>query len=59
MELEIRMGRKPCCLKEGVNRGAWSLQEDTILTKHIQLHGEGKWRALSQKAGTYIETQVS
>ncbi|XVF61895.1 hypothetical protein PTKIN_Ptkin08bG0171300 [Pterospermum kingtungense] len=45
------MGRKPCCLKEEVNRGAWSLQEDTILTNYIELHGEGKWRTLPQKAG--------
>ncbi|XWS29365.1 hypothetical protein CRYUN_Cryun24cG0023200 [Craigia yunnanensis] len=45
------MGRKPCCLKEGVNRGAWSLQEEKILTNYIELHGEGKWRTLPQKAG--------
>ncbi|XWS41965.1 hypothetical protein CRYUN_Cryun17cG0127700 [Craigia yunnanensis] len=45
------MGRKPCCLKEGVNRGAWTLQEDKILTNYIELHGEGKWRILPQKAG--------
>ncbi|XP_022740964.1 anthocyanin regulatory C1 protein-like [Durio zibethinus] len=44
------MGRKPCCFKEGVNRGAWSLQEDKILTNYIELHGEGKWRSLPQKA---------
>ncbi|XVF17751.1 hypothetical protein REPUB_Repub10bG0150600 [Reevesia pubescens] len=45
------MGKKPCCLKEGVNRGAWSLQEDEVLKNYIELHGEGKWRALPQKAG--------
>ncbi|WRX08981.1 SANT/Myb domain - like 8 [Theobroma cacao] len=45
------MGRKPCCLKEGVNKGAWSAQEDKILTNYIELHGEGKWNTLPQKAG--------
>ncbi|RWR75174.1 transcription factor TT2-like protein [Cinnamomum micranthum f. kanehirae] len=45
------MGRKPCCSKEGVNRGAWSAQEDRILTNYIKTHGEGKWRDLPKKAG--------
>ncbi|KAK8716698.1 hypothetical protein V6N13_044002 [Hibiscus sabdariffa] len=45
------MGRKPCCGKEGVNRGAWSLKEDELLSNYIQLHGEGKWRNLPHKAG--------
>ncbi|GMI68093.1 hypothetical protein HRI_000478600 [Hibiscus trionum] len=45
------MGRKPWCGKEGVNRGAWSLKEDELLSNYIQLHGEGKWRTLPQSAG--------
>ncbi|KAJ7979261.1 Myb transcription factor [Quillaja saponaria] len=45
------MGRRPCCEKDAVNRGAWSVKEDKILTKYIQLHGEGKWRNLSKRAG--------
>nr|KJB17873.1 hypothetical protein B456_003G021100 [Gossypium raimondii] len=45
------MGRKPCCLKEGVNRGAWSVKEDQLLSNYINLHGEGQWRTLPQKAG--------
>lgn len=44
------MGRSPCCA-EGVNKGAWSLQEDQILINFIQTHGQGKWRSLPQKAG--------
>lgn len=48
------MGRKPCCLKEGVNRGAWSVKEDQLLSNYINLHGEGQWRTLPQKAGIYI-----
>ncbi|KAM7513040.1 hypothetical protein LguiB_011915 [Lonicera macranthoides] len=45
------MGRRPCCAKEGVNRGAWTAREDSILTNYVNLHGEGKWRDLPQKAG--------
>ncbi|GMI86439.1 MYB DOMAIN PROTEIN 123, TRANSPARENT TESTA 2 [Hibiscus trionum] len=45
------MGRKACCDKEGMNRGAWSLKEDQLLSNCIQLHGEGKWRTLPQRAG--------
>ncbi|RWR79500.1 transcription repressor MYB6-like protein [Cinnamomum micranthum f. kanehirae] len=45
------MGRRPCCTKEGVNRGAWSVQEDRILTSYIKTHGEGKWRDLPKRAG--------
>ncbi|KAK8660656.1 hypothetical protein V6N13_051575 [Hibiscus sabdariffa] len=45
------MGRKPCCPKEGMNKGSWSANEDQILTNYIQTHGEGKWRDLPQRAG--------
>ncbi|KAK8523257.1 hypothetical protein V6N13_113205 [Hibiscus sabdariffa] len=45
------MGRKPCCAKEGVNKGAWSSNEDQTLTNYIKIHGEGKWRDLPQRAG--------
>ncbi|XP_022756427.1 transcription repressor MYB6-like [Durio zibethinus] len=45
------MGRKPCCAKEGLNRGAWSVLEDKILTNYVNIHGEGKWRDLPQRAG--------
>ncbi|KAK3436193.1 transcription factor MYB1 [Eucalyptus grandis] len=45
------MGRSPCCSKEGLNRGAWTAQEDRILTNYIKAHGEGRWRNLPKKAG--------
>uniref|UniRef100_A0A0D6QWZ7 Uncharacterized protein n=1 Tax=Araucaria cunninghamii TaxID=56994 RepID=A0A0D6QWZ7_ARACU len=45
------MGRTPCCSKEGVNRGAWTAQEDKILTQYIHTHGEKGWRSLPKKAG--------
>ncbi|OWM77292.1 hypothetical protein CDL15_Pgr028929 [Punica granatum] len=43
--------RRPCCAKEGLNRGAWSAEEDEILTYYIKSHGEGQWRDLPQRAG--------
>nr|UOI39523.1 R2R3 MYB transcription factor [Betula platyphylla] len=45
------MGRSPCCSKEGLNRGAWTTQEDKILREYIRIHGEGKWRNLPKRAG--------
>ncbi|XP_030441097.1 transcription factor MYB1-like [Syzygium oleosum] len=45
------MGRSPCCEKEGLNRGAWTAQEDRILTDYIRAHCEGGWRNLPKKAG--------
>ncbi|MQL92144.1 hypothetical protein Taro_024770 [Colocasia esculenta] len=46
------MGRNPCCSKEeGLNRGAWTAEEDEILVSYMQSHGEGKWRSLPKKAG--------
>ncbi|KAL6593694.1 hypothetical protein ACP70R_048595 [Stipagrostis hirtigluma subsp. patula] len=45
------MGRKPCCPKEGLNRGAWTAMEDDILVSYIKNHGEGKWGSLPKRAG--------
>ncbi|KAD3641411.1 hypothetical protein R6Q59_003991 [Mikania micrantha] len=45
------MGRAPCCAKVGLHRGAWSDEEDKLLTHYIQAHGEGQWRSLPSKAG--------
>ncbi|XP_028751485.1 anthocyanin regulatory C1 protein [Neltuma alba] len=45
------MGRRPCCDKEGVNRGTWSVMEDQILANFIKVHGEGKWRDVPRRAG--------
>lgn len=45
------MGRRPCCAKEGLNRGIWTAGEDKILVDYIEAHGEGKWRDLPQRAG--------
>ncbi|KAG1334275.1 transcription repressor MYB6-like [Cocos nucifera] len=45
------MGRKPCCSKEDINRGAWTAEEDRILKAYIKANGEGRWRSLPKKAG--------
>ncbi|KAF2300477.1 hypothetical protein GH714_013751 [Hevea brasiliensis] len=36
--------RKPCCDKQGNNKGAWSKQEDQKLIDYITIHGEGLHR---------------
>ncbi|CAI8607914.1 unnamed protein product [Vicia faba] len=41
------MGRIP---KE-INKGAWSREEDDILSKYVAIHGEGKWQKVAQNAG--------
>ncbi|KAE8722849.1 Transcription factor MYB32 [Hibiscus syriacus] len=45
------MGRASCCEKVGLKRGRWDAEEDNILTKYIQAHGEGSWRSLPKNAG--------
>nr|QHG11479.1 R2R3-MYB transcription factor 51 [Taxus chinensis] len=46
------MGRAPCCSKDaGLNRGAWTAEEDLLLSEYITIHGDGGWRSLPQKAG--------
>nr|CAA36456.1 C1-I [Zea mays] len=45
------MGRRACCAKEGVKRGAWTSKEDDALAAYVKAHGEGKWREVPQKAG--------
>ncbi|KAH7574445.1 hypothetical protein JRO89_XS03G0297000 [Xanthoceras sorbifolium] len=48
------MGRTPCCSKEGLNRGAWTADEDQILRDYINIHGEGKWRTIPKEAGDQV-----
>ncbi|KAF6149381.1 hypothetical protein GIB67_016919 [Kingdonia uniflora] len=45
------MGRRPCCSKDGLNRGAWTALEDRTLEEYIQIHGQGSWRNLPIEAG--------
>lgn len=52
MKPEHKMGRAPCCEKEGLKKGRWSAEEDEILIKYIQANGEGLWRSLPKNAGS-------
>ncbi|KAL0683391.1 hypothetical protein Bca4012_050239 [Brassica carinata] len=36
---------------EGLKKGAWTQEEDHKLIAYVQLHGEGGWRTLPDKAG--------
>ncbi|CAA7026949.1 unnamed protein product [Microthlaspi erraticum] len=45
------MSRKPCCVGEGLKKGAWTAEEDKKLISYIYDHGEGGWRDIPQKAG--------
>lgn len=54
--------RKPCCDKDGNNKGAWSKLEDQKLIDYIRTHGEGAWRSLPKGAGnnsTNFSTKTS
>ncbi|EOA12446.1 hypothetical protein CARUB_v10028573mg [Capsella rubella] len=44
------MVRTPCCKEEGIKKGAWTPEEDQKLIAYVQLHGEGGWRTLPEKA---------
>ncbi|XP_062197458.1 myb-related protein P-like [Phragmites australis] len=45
------MGRAPCCEKVGLKKGRWTKEEDEILARYINEHGEGSWRSLPKNAG--------
>ncbi|KAF8054580.1 hypothetical protein N665_1324s0010 [Sinapis alba] len=41
----------PCCMKMGMKRGPWTVEEDEILVSFIKKEGEGRWRSLPKRAG--------
>ncbi|KAA8539910.1 hypothetical protein F0562_026602 [Nyssa sinensis] len=51
MRRKEKMGRAPCCNKNEVKKGAWTLEEDKILVDYITKHGHGTWRSLPKLAG--------
>ncbi|KAK1303005.1 Transcription factor MYB12 [Acorus calamus] len=53
------MGRGPCCSKQGLNKGAWTAEEDKILIDYINSNGEGRWRRLPKKAATTTKPTTS
>ncbi|WZZ22939.1 hypothetical protein YC2023_124326 [Brassica napus] len=48
------MSRKPCCVGEGLKKGAWTTEEDKKLISYIHEHGEGGWRDIPQKAARHL-----
>lgn len=52
-ESSVEMGRRPCCEKEGLKRGAWTPIEDQTLIDNIKVHGEGRWRNLPKRAADH------
>jgi myb proto-oncogene protein len=52
-ERERERGRSPCCSNGELNQGVWTALKDKTLTAYIKAHGEGKWRSLPKRAGTY------
>ena len=51
---QIKMGRSPCCDKNGVKKGPRTSEEDQKLIDYIRFHGPGNWRILPKNAGKYI-----
>ncbi|KAH0453695.1 hypothetical protein IEQ34_018019 [Dendrobium chrysotoxum] len=45
------MGRNSCGSKEGLNKGAWTANEDSLLITYVNTHGEGKWTTVPYNAG--------
>ncbi|GLU01140.1 hypothetical protein SLE2022_184650 [Rubroshorea leprosula] len=43
------MGRSRQCVLNGLNKGAWTSNEDKILTDYVRVHGEGKWTNVAKK----------
>lgn len=38
-------------VKPKLKKGFWRPEEDLILKKYVEIHGEGKWRIVSEKSG--------
>ncbi|XP_077236689.1 uncharacterized protein LOC143878271 [Tasmannia lanceolata] len=36
--------------KEVLNKGPWSPEEDLLLIRHVETHGEGKWATISKRS---------
>ncbi|XP_042003577.1 transcription factor MYB17-like [Salvia splendens] len=50
-EEKKKKGRRACCVREGVTKGAWTPEEDMILVDFITQNGHGTWRNLPLLAG--------
>lgn len=45
--------------KPKLKKGFWKPEEDLILKKYVEIHGEGKWRTISEKSGNHTSLLVS
>ena len=52
------MVRAPYHDKNGLKKGAWSREEDEILTSYVQRYGHPNWRQLPKFAGIHINYQL-
>lgn len=48
----VYMGRVSICPKTGLKKGAWSNEEDRLLTDYINRYGLWNWREIPKYAGT-------
>ncbi|CAA3019479.1 transcription factor MYB62-like [Olea europaea var. sylvestris] len=48
-----KLGVSTCSHEDGyeLRKGPWSLEEDNLLIEYINLHGEGHWNTLAERAG--------
>lgn len=51
IERELEMVKAPYYDKNGVKKGAWSLEEDNKLRAYVQRYGYWNWRELPKFAG--------
>ncbi|KAK4751738.1 hypothetical protein SAY87_020536 [Trapa incisa] len=40
-------------VKKGMNKGAWTAEEDRKLSQYIELHGPKRWKTIAIKAVTH------
>ncbi|XP_028763076.1 transcription repressor MYB5-like [Neltuma alba] len=50
------MGKRPrgCAEGGGLNRGAWTVQEDKLLTSYIETHGQAKWTRIPKELAQMV-----
>ncbi|KAL5559529.1 hypothetical protein UlMin_035740 [Ulmus minor] len=45
------MGGRRFYKQDGLNKGAWTAQEDQLLIDYVKLHGQGNWGRISKQTG--------
>ncbi|KAJ0987611.1 hypothetical protein J5N97_005967 [Dioscorea zingiberensis] len=53
------MGSKPCRSSgDGLRRGAWTQEEDRILSSYIKAHGEGRWSLIAGRLPGRTDNEI-